>query len=140
MCDTVTVLTSCAASLIDGKTHYHPLKIPMSSKILHATTTSVKIINVEIIISYGKMCLFIIDEDSIAERSFWCWFKHTVKEARGGILLLRNRNQKLELVLISHYSFFLKQYIKGFRMVYHSFILLVIVNNYHQLEWNPYQI
>ena len=45
--DAVTSPTGCAASLIDGKTHYCSLQIPTTSKIFYTTTTNVSFINAE---------------------------------------------------------------------------------------------
>ena len=85
-CDEATAPTGCPASLINGKTHYRSLKIPVTSGKLHGVTTNIITYNV----ANSKLCherwrntfIFIMNKDRMAGRPFWAWFKHRLEEAR----------------------------------------------------------
>ena len=95
-CDEATAPTGCAASLINGKTHFRSLRIPVASKKFHDVTTNVVISNA--VTSKGwhdrwrQIFLFIMDEDSMAGRPFWAWFKHRLEQARGPTLIENDGN------------------------------------------------
>ena len=80
--DEATAPTGVAASLIDDKTHFRGLRIPVSGKKFYNPTTNIIITNAEA----NKLChdiwrnifLFIMDEDSMAGRPFWAWFRHII--------------------------------------------------------------
>ena len=82
--DEATAPTGVAASLIDGKTHLRSLKILVSSKIFYNPTTNISITNTEVNELWHEtwinMFLFIIDEESMAGRTFWAWLRHMIEE------------------------------------------------------------
>ena len=85
-CNEATAPTACTSSLIDRKTHYRSLKIPVVWRKCNVNTTNAVISNAidsNYLHNYWKkICLFLMDEDSMVGRPFWAWFKRRVEEAR----------------------------------------------------------
>jgi len=87
--DEASAPTGCAASLINGKTHFRSLRIPVSKKKFNDTTTNVVINNAQESKHWHDfwklIFVFIMDEDSMSGRPFWGWFKHRLEEARSSV-------------------------------------------------------
>ena len=86
MYDEATPPTDCATFILDGKTHYISLRIPVSQDKFDGITTNVvfsnAMANKQRYRVWKIIFLFIMDKNSMYGRPFWAWFKHRVEEGR----------------------------------------------------------
>ena len=77
--------TGCAASLINGTTHHTLFNLPLG-KCFFSSPTDWNEKNASSIIAKHKywknIFTLLMDEDSMAGRPFWGWFKHRLEEFR----------------------------------------------------------
>ena len=77
--------TGCAASLINGQTHHKLFNIPVGKKFMKQpvgwTETNASVISAKFKY-WSTIFTLLMDEDSMAGRPFWAWFKQRIEEFR----------------------------------------------------------
>ena len=131
--DEATAPTGVAVSLIDGKIHFRSFKIPVCSKNLYNPTTLIVITNTEVnklrYDTWRNIFLFIMDEDSMASRTFLAWFRHMIEERRAVPLIETNRPEDDDLPDVDATPFPSSMYERSWG----SIVLVYYVGDYHQL-------
>ena len=82
-CYSSCALTECATSLINGQTHHNFFNIPVGKKFMKHpvgwTETNASVILAKFQY-WSSIFTLLMDEDSMAGRPFWAWFKQRIKK------------------------------------------------------------